>query len=139
MSDRSRTLLRAGTVLCFLALLTGLAIPAFTNPRMGLSAHVGGLMNGMFLLIVGLAWKELDLSERAQRFAFLALVIGAFGNWASILAAAAWGTASLTPIAGAGFGSARFQETLVTIGLVAVAISMLAGTVALLVGLRVRR
>lgn len=139
MSDRGRKLLRAGTVLCFLALLTGLAIPVFTNPRMGLAAHVGGLMNGMFLLIVGLAWKELDLRERAQNVTFFALVAGAFGNWASIVAAAVWGTASLTPIAGAGFGASRFQETVVTFGLVGVGIAMLAGTVALFLGLRTRR
>ena len=139
MSDRGRKLLRAGTVLCLLALLTGLAIPAFTNPRMGLAAHVGGLMNGMFLLIVGLAWKELELSERAQKVTFLALVAGTFGNWASIVAAAAWGTASLTPIAGAGFGSSRFQEAVVKFGLVSVALAMLAGTVALFTGLRARR
>ena len=139
MSDRGRKLLRAGTVLCFLALWTGLAIPAFTNPRMGLAAHVGGLMNGMFLLIVGLAWKELELSERAQKVTFLALVTGTFGNWASIVAAAAWGTASLTPIAGAGFGSSQFQEAVVKFGLVSVALAMLGGTVALFVGLRTRR
>lgn len=139
MSDRGRKLLRAGTVLCLLALLTGLAIPAFANPRMGLAAHVGGLMNGMFLLIVGLAWKELELGERAQAATFLALIAGTFGNWASTVAAAAWGTASLTPIAGAGFGSTRFQETAVTLGLVGVGIAMLAGVAALLVGLRPRR
>ena len=139
MSDRGRRLLRAGMVLCLLALLTGLAIPAFANPRMGLAAHVGGLMNGMFLLIVGLAWKELELGQRAQTATFLVLVVGTYGNWASSVGAAVWGTASLTPIAGAGFGVARFQETAVTIGLASVGVAMLAGVMALLVGLRSRR
>lgn len=139
MIERGRTLLRAGTVLCFLALVTGLAIPAFANPRMGLAAHVGGMMNGMFLLIVGLAWKELTLGERMQSVTFFALVVGTFGNWVSSVAAAAWGTASLTPIAAAGFGAAQVREAIVTAGFVSVGVAMLAGTVALFVGFGKRR
>jgi hydroxylaminobenzene mutase len=139
MTNRARRLLRSGTVLCFLALVTGLAIPLFANPRMGLAAHVGGLMNGIFLLVVGLAWKELELSERAQAWTFRALVAGTFGNWASTVAAAAWGTRTLTPIAGGGFGAGRLQEGLVGVGLVAVGVAMLGATVALWVGLRERR
>lgn len=139
MTNRARRLLRSGTVLCFLALVTGLAIPLFANPRMGLAAHVGGLMNGIFLLVVGLAWKELELSERAQAWTFGALVAGTFGNWASTVAAAAWGTRTLTPIAGGGFGAGRIQESLVGVGLVAVGVAMLGATIALWVGLRERR
>lgn len=139
MDDRGRRLLRAGIFLCLLALLTGLAMPAFTNPRMGMAAHVGGMMNGIFLLVAGLVWRELELSERWRRVAFVALVAGAFGNWASVVAAAAWGTRTLTPIAGAGFGAGRAQEAIVGAGLVAVGVATLAGTVALLVGLRRRR
>jgi len=138
MEDRSRQLLRGGALLCFLALVTGLAIPAFANPRMGLSAHVGGLMNGMFLLIVGLAWNQLELSDRIRGVAFWALVVGAFGNWASVVAASVWGTATLTPIAGSGFGADRWKEAVVAVGLVCVGVTMLAGTLSLVVGLRKR-
>lgn len=139
VANRARRLLRSGTALCLLALITGLAVPLFANPRMGLAAHVGGLMNGIFLLVVGLAWKELELSERAQAWTFRALLVGTFGNWGSTVAAAAWGTGSLTPIAGGGLRSGQVQEAVVTLGLVAVGVTMLAGTVALFVGLRERR
>jgi hydroxylaminobenzene mutase len=139
MDDHGRRLLRAGMRLCLLALLTGLALPAFANPRMALAAHVGGMMNGIFLLVAGLAWRELELAARWRSVAFFTLLAGTYGNWASTTAAAAWGTRSLTPIAGAGFGAGRAQETIVTAGLVVVGVAMLAATTALLVGLRRRR
>ena len=41
-----RALSRAGILLVLLALVTGLAIPAFTNPRQALAAHVSGIMSG---------------------------------------------------------------------------------------------
>jgi len=139
MDDRGRRLLRAGMLLCLLALVTGLALPAFANPRMALAAHVGGMMNGIFLLVAGLAWRELELSGRWRSIAFAALLAGTYGNWASTLAAAAWGTRTLTPIAGAGFGAGAAQEAIVGAGLVAVGVTMLVATAALLAGLRRRR
>jgi hydroxylaminobenzene mutase len=139
MDEARRLLLRAGMLLCLLALLTGLALPAFTNPRMAMAAHVGGLMNGIFLLVAGLVWRELELAERWRRIVLVALLVGTYGNWASVVAAAAWGTRSLTPIAGAGFGAGRVQEAVVTAGLVAVGVTMLVATSALLAGLRRRR
>ena len=46
--------LRYGILLFFLGLVTGLVVPMLANPRMGLSSHLEGLMNGMFLIILGL-------------------------------------------------------------------------------------
>ena len=54
-------LLRLGVLLFLLGLLTGFAIPALANPRMGLTSHLEGLMNGMFLSL-GLLWPRLALS-----------------------------------------------------------------------------
>ena len=48
----SRLLVRAGFVLFVLALLTGLVIPLYLNPRMALAAHLTGVLNG---LVDGLA------------------------------------------------------------------------------------
>jgi (hydroxyamino)benzene mutase len=41
-----------------LGLVTGLLAPKLANPRMGLSSHLEGLMNGMFLVLLGLIWQR---------------------------------------------------------------------------------
>lgn len=70
MNSRGRRLLWHGMLLFVLGLLTGLVSQNFTNPRMGLSAHLEGIMNGTFLLAVGAAWNHARLSERAASVAF---------------------------------------------------------------------
>ena len=49
-------LLQAGFVLFLLGLLTGFIIPAAQIPRMALSSHLEGIMNGSFLFALGLCW-----------------------------------------------------------------------------------
>jgi hypothetical protein len=69
-------LLWHGFLLFLLGLLTGFAVPALTNPRMGLSAHLEGVMNGVFLVVLGLVRERLVLSARAVTALFwLALYV----------------------------------------------------------------
>jgi len=49
----NRTLLRLGFVLVLLALLAGLVVPQFRNPRLGLVAHTVGLLGGLLLVVPG--------------------------------------------------------------------------------------
>ena len=114
-------------VVFFLGLLGGFALPAMVNPRMGLSGHLGGVMNGTFLMVVGLAWSRLTLSTRVASFTFWALLYGAFGNWFFVTMAAVFGTNAATPIAGAGHSGAPWQENLVAVGLSSVAVAMAIG------------
>ena len=58
-NNHQQKLLLAGGILFFLGLLSGFIIPIMTNPRMGVSSHLEGVMNGTFLLVVGLAWEKL--------------------------------------------------------------------------------
>ena len=46
-------LIALGAALFFLGLLTGLVVPAMTNPRMGVAGHLEGVMNGIFLIAIG--------------------------------------------------------------------------------------
>jgi hydroxylaminobenzene mutase len=136
MQDRSRKLLWHGIALFLLGLLTGLALPALKNPRMGLAAHLEGVMNGTFLLALGAAWPKVRLSARLNTAAYWTVLGGAYGNWVTTLLAAALGTAAMTPIASAGFGAGQWQETLVSVGFVAVGILILVASVILLIGFR---
>src|SRR5688572_23171857 len=99
MQDRGRALLWHGMAMFLLGLRTGLAQQPLTNPRMGLSAHLEGLMNGIFLLALGAAWSKVRLSGRLSAVAYWTTLGGTYGNWAVTLLAAALGTASMTPIA----------------------------------------
>ena len=125
--NTTQLLIGLGALLFFLGLLGGFAIPALTNPRMGLSGHLGAVMNGTFLIVVGLAWTRLLLSDRLASLAFWTLVYGAFANWLFVTLAAVFGTNARTPIAGAGYSGAPWQEQLVSIGLASVALTMALG------------
>jgi hydroxylaminobenzene mutase len=128
-----------GVALFLLGLLTGLLIPALTSQRLGLAAHMEGLLNAMFLLLVGgVVWKDLRLSEGGARLIFWLLLFGAYGGWAFCLLAAAFGASRMLPIAGAGYSAAPWQEMLVSVGLVGVAASMLIVVGFMLYGLRWR-
>ncbi|HEY9420561.1 MAG TPA: hydrogenase [Thermoanaerobaculia bacterium] len=136
MQDRGRALLWHGMALFLLGLLTGLAQPALKNSRMGLAAHLEGVMNGTFLLALGAAWSKVRLSGRLSAVAYWATLGGTYGNWAVTLLAAALGTAAMTPIASAGFSAQPWQEAVVTFGFVAVGGSILVASGLLLFGFR---
>ena len=127
-----------GVVLFLLGLLTGLIQNQLANPRMGLAAHLEGLMNGTFILAVGAAWSEARMSARSAAIAYGAFLYGAYGNWLVTLISAAIGTTAMTPIAGAGHSGEQWQEFLVTAGFVSVGIAMIAGSMLLLLGFRNR-
>ena len=53
MPDKKRQLLWHGILLFLLGLIVGFIEQKFANPRMGLAAHLEGLMNGTFLIALG--------------------------------------------------------------------------------------
>ncbi|MGB3896260.1 MAG: hydrogenase [Mycolicibacter sinensis] len=133
--DKGRLLLWFGVLLFLLGLLTGLVTGPMNNPRMGLSAHLEGVMNGVFLVVLGLLWGRLRLSARWLTGLFWLALYGTYINWATTLAAAIFGTGRTTPIVGAGHHGAAWQENLVDAGLYSLSVAMLAVCVIALVGL----
>lgn len=130
----ARSLLALGALLFFLGLMGGFAIPAMTNPRMGVSGHLEGVMNGTFLLVVGLAWSRVHLPDRYRTVTYWSLIYGTFANWVFVTFAAMFGTKAMAPVAGAGHSGAPWQETLVTLGLGSVGLAMVLGCGLLLWG-----
>ncbi len=132
-------LLQLGTVLFLLGLLTGLAVPAVANPRMALTSHLEGLMNGMFLLVLGLIWPRLNLSTRSLTIAFWLAVYGSFANWAATLLAAVWPAGSaLMPFAGRGHTGTASQEAILKLLLISLSLAMIAVCPFVIIGLRRR-
>jgi hydroxylaminobenzene mutase len=109
-----RRLLWHGVFLLLLGLLTGAVIPYFTNTRMGLSAHLTGVLNGMVLVLFGLIWRALRLSARMAQATFWLATYAMYAIFAALLLAAVLGTSGVTPIAGAGYAGTVWQETLVS-------------------------
>src|SRR5512141_1159703 len=133
---RGRRLLWHGMLLFLLGLATGLVSQKFTNPRMGLAAHLEGLMNGTFLLALGSAWDRVDLSRRNASIAFGTALYGAYVNWFTTTIAAIFGTAAMTPLASGTHHGQSWQEALVGFGFVSVALAMLVSSVLLLLGFK---
>jgi hydroxylaminobenzene mutase len=136
MEDGKRRLMWHGMFLFLLGLLTGFLETKFVNPRMGLAAHLEGVMNGIFLLALGAAWAEVRLSPRLKLGAYWTALYGAYVNWAAVVLAPILGTAALSPITSAGHSGLPWQETLVTISLMSVGIVIIVSTVLVLWGLR---
>ena len=123
-----------GTMLFLAGLLTGLATGLMANPRMGLSAHMQGLTNGMFLLAVGASWRFVSSGPRLSQATFALLAYGTVANWLSTTLAAIWNTGELTPIHGPHPSAAPWQEMIISLGLLSLTLAMILGTVLLLLG-----
>jgi (hydroxyamino)benzene mutase len=138
MDETKRRVLWHGMFLFLLGLLTGFLELKFKNPRMGLAAHLEGVMNGTFLLALGAVWLEVKLSPRWKTAAYWGALYGTYANWAATTLAAALGTGALSPITGAGHSAPAWQESLVTLGYLSVGLATVATSVLLLFGLRRR-
>jgi hydroxylaminobenzene mutase len=136
MQDTKRRLLWHGMFLFLLGLLTGFVEQKFNNPRMGLAAHLEGVMNGTFLIALGAVWAEVKLSLRLNVAAFWSALYGTYANWAVTTLAAIFGTAALSPITGAGHSAQPWQEGIVTFGFMSVGITIIVFSIVVLWGLR---
>ena len=135
-----RNFLILGAALFLIGLVSGLVTGFMSSPRLGLSAHLEGVMNGTFLLAVGAAWPYINLSDRLHQLTFWSLAFGTTVNWLSVQLAAFWGAGRMAPITAPGLEAAPWQEWIVMIGLAAITIAMLLGSILLLIGfVRARR
>ena len=138
MQNANRRLMWHGMFLFLLGLLTGFVETHFTNVRMGLAAHLEGVMNGIFLLGVGAAWSELRLGPAPKSVAFWLALYGCYMNWFFVVLAAVFGTGALSPITAAGRNALPWQERLVTAGFMSVGIAIVMCTLLLLWGFRAK-
>lgn len=125
-----------GMFLFLLGLLTGFVEQAFANPRMGLAAHLEGVMNGTFLLALGAVWARVALSSRPKAVAYWSALYGTYANWALTTLAAVFGTGAMSPILAVGRSAQVWQERLVTVGFLSVGLAMVASSIIILWGLR---
>ncbi len=138
MNDSKRRLIFHGTFLFLIGLITGFVEQKFVNPRMGLAAHLEGVMNGTFLIALGAVWNEVRLMRRTKIATFWLALYGAYVNWLATMLAASLGTAALSPITGAGHSGLPWQEQFITALFMTVGLATVATAVLVLWGLRKR-
>lgn len=91
METANRRLMWHGMFLFLLGLITGFLEQHFTNVRMGLAAHLEGVMNGIFLLVLGATWPQIQLPRAAKGSAYWTALYGTYVNWLfTTLAAVFW-------------------------------------------------
>jgi (hydroxyamino)benzene mutase len=133
-TKQSNNLLFFGILLFLFGLISGLFIPMMANTRMGLSAHLEGIMNGMFLVVLGIIWNKLTLTERWFKMAFILTIYGSFANFIAVLIGAITGYGKLMPLAG-GVEGTPILEGIISFLLVSLALAMVAVCLIILKGL----
>jgi hydroxylaminobenzene mutase len=138
-TPQPRHLLQLGLVLFLLALLIGTFVQHFAAPRLALSVHLLGVLQGTFLVALSGVWSRLGFGRRMSWLVFWLLTYGCVAAWLGNLLGAYWGAGStLLPIAaGLAHGSA-LQEWAIVVLLRSSAVSLLAG-IALMVHASLRR
>lgn len=132
--QQSNKLIFYGILLFLLGLIIGLVIPFFANSRMGLSSHIEGVLNGMFLIILGLIWHKIALSARWLKISFWLAVYGTFANWFALLYAAIVNAGRDLPFAKGQEGT-PLQEGIVSFFLITLSLAMVMICITVLIGL----
>ena len=101
---------------------------------MGLSAHLEGVMNGMFLVILSLIWNRLVINDRWLSYTFWLTLYGSFANYVAVTIAAITGAGKMMPIAGGKEGTTAV-EGLISFLLITLALAMIFVCVVVLTGL----
>lgn len=124
-----------GLSLFLLGLLSGFLIPALKNPRMGLSSHLEGTLNGMFLIVLGLLWPWVQVTSGWERAAVGLVVYGSYANWLATLLAGWWGAGrGMMPIAGGEHEASPIKEFVIKFLLITLGAAIVVGVAIILFG-----
>ncbi len=83
-SKQSNRFILFGFILFLCGLIVGLLVPNMANTRMALASHLKGIMNGLFLVVLGLVWNRLVLSQVLLKTTLALALYGTFANLAAI-------------------------------------------------------
>jgi hydroxylaminobenzene mutase len=131
--NQANRLILLGLILFLIGLAIGFVVHNTANPRMALSAHMEGIMNGMFLMIPGLIWQRLMLSNLLLKLTFWLALYGTFANLTAVIFAAITGSGKMMPIAGGQEGTVM-AEGLITFLLISLSLCMVAVCLIVIIG-----
>jgi hydroxylaminobenzene mutase len=94
------------------------------------------VLNGMFLVLLGLLWPHLHLPHPWEVTAVALVVYSAYANWVASLLAAVWGAGrKLAPIATGDHEASAAKERFVSFLLVSLSLSIVVGVGIVIAGL----
>ena len=131
-----RVLMQLGALLFLIGLLIGFCAPQMASPRMALSSHLEGVMNGPFLIVAGLIWERMHLRPLSKATLFYLAVYGAYANVLATFLAAYWPAGATMPIAYQTPAGTEAQEMVVLSLLFSCAFAMVVATLQIIWGLR---
>jgi len=115
LMHQGHRLLQIGVTLLLFTSFEGFAIPLFTVPLLGRSAHSLSALLAVILIALGLSWPRLNLGRAASWIAFWLLIYSGLAITAAFLIAGIWGAGKSTmPLAGAPMGT-PLQEFVITV------------------------
>lgn len=127
------TLAFSGVLLFLIGLLGGAAIPALKSPRIGLSAHLTALQEGIALVAFALLGAHLSLPPLRAAWIAHTLWISFYVLWAGLFLGGMWGTGRTLPLAGAGLRAEPWQEGTAQVLIAAGSLGSVAAVIGLLV------
>lgn len=136
IKKQADNLLFLGFLLFLLGLITGLVVPAFANPRLGVSSHIEGVLNGIFLIVLSLVWHKLALPTGALKTTYWLALYGTFANWFAMLFAAATNAGKMLGVMAGGQEGPPAAEAVVAFLLITLSVAMVIIGVMILVGLK---
>jgi (hydroxyamino)benzene mutase len=131
--EQARGLLQLGLVLFFLALLVGIVVPHFSVPRLALSLHLLGVLQGTFLIAISAVWPRLNLTRTTSLLASGLLAYGCVAAWLANLLGAYWGAGNtLLPMAAGAAQGSSLQEGIIAVLLRSSAVTLVAAILLML-------
>jgi len=104
--------------------------------RMGLAAHLEGVLNGLFLAVLGLIWPNVRLSPAVKVVTRWLAVGGAYLNWFAAFWAAVMGRGRTSPIHPADRPNYFGEHLIVETALALLALAFITTCLLVLFGLR---
>ncbi len=118
LNNEARQILFHGGIMTLLSLLSGFTTFFALAPRIALSSHTVGLLQGAMLIAIAGAWHLLNASPKTLKILKYTLLVGFYANWISTQLSALWSAGSSTyPINGKEMpaGAAPWQDMTVTV------------------------
>ncbi len=114
----ARQILFHGGIMTILSLLSGFTTFFALAPRIALSSHTVGLLQGAMLIAIAGAWHLLNASPKTLKILKYTLLVGFYANWISTQLSALWSAGRSTyPINGKEMaeGAAAWQDMMVSV------------------------
>jgi (hydroxyamino)benzene mutase len=117
-NNEARELLFHGGIMTLLSLLSGFTTFFALAPRIALSSHTVGLLQGAMLIAIAGAWHLLNAPPKTLKILKYTLLVGFYANWVSTQLSALWSAGKSTyPINGKEMpeGAASWQDLTVSV------------------------